>query len=89
MSNISDWFAWDCEGFKNQFVPFQGIMGTKNGNLWCQKPKKKGLYSQFQTSAAPLTSNFVHHPNFKTRIKYFEERALTYHEVKGAALVLI
>ena len=54
MSNISDWFAWDCEGFKNQFVPFQGIMGTKNGNLWCQKPKKKGLYSQFQTSAAPL-----------------------------------
>ena len=57
MSNISDWFAWDCEGFKNQFVPFQGIMGTKNGNLWCQKPKKKGLYSQFQTSAAPLINH--------------------------------
>ena len=54
MSNISDWFAWDCEGSKNQFVSFLGIMGTKNGNLWCQKPKKKGLYSQFQKSAAPL-----------------------------------
>ena len=55
MSNISDWFAWDCEGFKNQFVPFQGIMGTKNGNLWCQKPKKKGLYAQILKNAEPLS----------------------------------
>ena len=69
MSNISDWFAWDCEGFKNQFVPFQGIMGTKNGNLWCQKPKKKGLYSQFQTSAAPLIKNHGDVDNIKMKLK--------------------
>ena len=60
MSNIYDWFAWDCEGFKNQFVPFQGIMGTKNGNLWCQKPKKKGETGKKPTTKKPTVGILVY-----------------------------